>query len=190
MTLHPTPASAPPTPLRSAAPVGAWVLPFITAGFSFGVVPLIALALLGIIAAAAGPGFFFGATLGLFGSLGRDPWWLAVPIVVGTAMLAIGIVGGVRLLRRRGQPAPVKVTWLGALIGLPLQLVMNGAFSLFSALVVSSITGERTSLMVLRGESPLALGIFLALAVPATAALGALIWHLLGEKPDPVLRRL
>ena len=172
-------------PDRSAAVAGAFALPAVTLGFSFAVLPLLAALVLGFVIlvvsviSGAGPaGFGFLSFLGLlFGgaAIAQNPALVLVPLLIGLVLFTLGIVGSIRYLRSRGNPRARAVTWAGLGTGLAAQLLVNGTIYLGVVLAKATFSGGSASAGFL-GEDVGMTVAFVALALPATAALGALLW--------------
>ena len=177
--------SAPARPDRSAAIAGAFALPAITLGFSFAVLPLLAAIVLGgvilIVSVMTGTGPLGFGILSLFGlffgtaAVAENPALVVVPLLVGLVLFALGIVGSIRYLRARGSLRPRSVTWAGLGTGLAAQLLVNGTIYLGVILGKATLSGGSASGGFL-GEDVGMTVVFVALALPATAALGALLW--------------
>lgn len=170
---------------RSAAIAGAFALPALTLGFSFAVAPLVAAIVIGLVIVAVSvvsggglAGFGFLSFLGLlFGgaAIAQNPALVLVPLLAGLVLFTFGIVGSIRYLRARGNPRARAITWAGLGAGLAAQLVVNGTIYLVVLLVKAALSDGGTSVGFLGDDLAMTI-VFVALAVPATAALGALLW--------------
>lgn len=170
---------------RRIVTAGAIALPAVTLGFSMAIIPLVIATFVliivlvgGVISGGGGAGVAFVSFLAVLVGImavGNNPGLVLIPVVGGLAFFIAGILLSVTLLKRAGIARPRAVTWAGVGVGLAAQLAANGLVYVI-VLIAFALFGEGGTSAFFLGNEVLPTIVFLIIAIPVTAVLGAVLW--------------